>query len=449
MIFGEKEFSKIYDYIKSNSKFDKFDVLINAFDSKLTRFANSVIHQNVAEKNFSVLLRGVKNNRVGVASVNSNDSKKLDALIKNVETIISLKKEDEDASIVDKWDEMPNYTQFWNESTANHTPEQMAKSVDVILKKAKGNKIDAFGAFEVNLSELFFANSFGLKRYNPVTMASVNVTAMGDQYTYAGLSLGRNCDVSKLDFNAIGDEACGICLRAKNPKDVEPGRYDVILSHQAGEHLFGMLSYLGFSARNYQEGRSFLCGKLGTKICGDNITLWDDGLDVNGQPMPFDFEGVKKEKVMLIENGVAKNIVYDTKTAKKDGKKSTGHALPANSSYGPLPWNLFVKPGDHKVEDMIKSTKKGLLVTSFHYVNIVNPRETTITGMTRNGTFMIEDGKVTYPIKNLRFTESICNALSNVEMLGGDPKLMGDSFGGTVLPTMKIKDFNFTSKTEF
>jgi len=449
MLFGEKEFSKIYDHIKAGSKFDKFDVLIDAFDSKLTRFANSVIHQNVAEKNFSVLLRGVKNNRVGVASVNSSDGAKLDALIKNVETIISLKKEDEDASIVDKWDEMPSYTQFWNENTANYTPEQMAKSADIILKKAKGNKIDAFGAFNINLSELFFANSFGLKRYNPVTMASVNVTAMGDQYSYAGLSLGRNCDVTKLDFNAIGDEACDICLRAKNPKDIEPGRYDVILSHQAGENLFGVLSYLGFSARAYQEGRSFLCGKLGSKICGENITLWDDGLDINGQPMPFDFEGVKKEKVALIENGVAKNIVYDTKTAKKDNKKSTGHALPANSSYGPLPWNLFVKPGEHSVEDMIKSTKKGLLVTSFHYVNVVNPRDTTITGMTRNGTFVIEDGKVTYPIKNLRFTQSICEALSNVEMLGNDAKLMGDSFGGTVLPTLKIKNFNFTSKTEF
>ncbi len=449
MLFGEKEFSKIYDYIKANSKFDKFDLLINAFDSKLTRFANSVIHQNVAEKNFSVLLRGVKNNRAAVASINSNDSKKLNALIKNVETIISLKKEDEDACIINKWEELPVYSQFWNENTAAYTPAQMAESVNIILKKAKSDNIDAFGAFEINLSEIFFANSFGLKRYNPVTMASLNVTAMGGQYSYAGLALGRNCDASKIDFDKIAGDACGICLRARNPKDIEPGRYDVILSRQAGENLFSTLSYLGFSARTYQEGRSFLCGKLGSKICGDNITLWDDGADVTGQPMPFDFEGVKKEKIMLIENGVAKNLVYDTKTAKKDNKKSTGHALPATSSYGPLPWNLFVKPGDHSIEEMIKSTRKGILITSFHYVNIVDPRETTITGMTRNGTFMIENGEVTYPIKNLRFTQNICEALSNVEMLGNDPELIGDSFGGTVLPCMKIKNFNFTSKTEF
>ena len=448
MINGEKEFSKIYDYIKSNSKFDKFDVLINSYDNKLTRFANSVIHQNVAEKNFSVLLRGVKNNRVGVASVNSSEGVKLNALIKNVETIISLKKEDEDASIIESWEEIPVYTQFWNENTAKHTPEQMAKSVDVILKKAKSNKIDAFGAFEISLLELFFANSYGLKRYNPVTMASVNVTAMGDHYTYAGLSLGRNCDVTKIDFNKIANEACDICLRAKNPKDVDAGKYDVILSHQAVAELFAFLSYLGFS-RTYQEGRSFLCGKLGSKICGENITMWDDGLDIAGQPMPFDFEGVKKEKVVLIENGIAKNIVYDTRTARKDGKKSTGHALPASSSYGPMPMNIFVKPGEYSKEEMIKSTKKGLLVTSFHYVNVVNPRETIITGMTRNGTFMIEDGKVSYPIKNLRFTQNICEALSNVEMLGNDPELMGDFFGGMSVPSLKIKNFNFTSKTEF
>jgi len=446
---NEKEFIRIYEYIKSRSKFDKFDVIIDAFDRKLTRFANSVIHQNVAEKNLSIMLRGVKNGRVGIATINSGENKKLDFLLNNVETIISLKKENEDAEMPEKWDELPRYNQFWNENTAGCTPEQMAKSVDVILKKARKNGLDAFGALDVSLMEIFVANSHGLKRYNPVTMSALNLTAMGDKYSYAGLSYDRNCDFAKIDFNKAADEACDICLRAKNPRDAEPGKYDVILSHQAVENLISFIIYLGFSARTYQEGRSFTCGKMNQKIVGSNITMWDDGLDIAGQPMPFDFEGVKKEKITLIEDGVFKNLVYDIKTARKENKKSTGHALPPSTPYGPMPMNVFLKSGDKSKEEMIKSTKKGLLITSFHYVNIVNPKETIITGMTRNGTFMIEDGKVTHPIKNLRFTQNVCEALSNVEMLGNDPKLMGDSMGGMVIPSMKIKDFNFTSKTEF
>ncbi|MEZ7890650.1 MAG: TldD/PmbA family protein [Candidatus Wallbacteria bacterium] len=445
---GEKEFIKIYEYIKAHSNFDKFDMIIESFDQKLTRFANSVIHQNVAEKNIDILLRGVKNGKVGIASINSTEPEKLDFLIKNIETIISLKKENEEAEIIEKWEELPRYDQFWNKSTAEFTPEQMAKSVDILLKKAKNNSIDAFGAFEVNLSELFIANSFGLKRYSPRTVAGINLTAMGDKYTYAGLALDRNCDVSKINFDKIGQEACDICLKAKNPVSIEPGHYDVILSRQAVANLIEFMGYLGFSAKSYQENRSFLCGKLGSKICGENITIWDDGLDIKGLPMPFDFEGVKKEKVMLVENGIAKNLVYDTKTAKKEGRKSTGHALPAHSTSGPMPMNIFVKGGCHTTEEMIASTKKGLYVTSFHYVNVVDPRETIITGMTRNGTFLIENGKITKPVKNLRFTQNICEALSNVEMMS-ESKLNGEMGGAIVVPEMKIKNFHFTSKTDF
>lgn len=447
MIFGENELKKIYERIRSVSKFDKFDVLMETFDRKLTRFANSVIHQNVAEKNVSILLRGVTGGKVGIASINSFEPAKLDALVRNVETIISLKKDKEEAEIPEKWEDVPVYTQFWNEATAKFTPAQMADAVGVILKKARAGKLDAFGALEISLSELFLANSFGLTRYCPNTMSAINITAMGDNYSYAGLATDRNCDISKIDFTALADEACGICQRAKAPRDAEPGRYDVVLSNQAAAELVGFLAYLGFPAKSYQEKRSFLCGKLGQKICGDNITIVDDGMNVDGQPMPFDFEGTKKEKVVLVENGVAKNLVYDIKTARTDGKRSTGHAMPANSSYGPVPGNIFLAPGKATKEEMIKSTKKGLLITSFHYVNVVDPRETVITGMTRNGTFMIENGEVTYPIKNLRFTQNVCDALSAVEMVGCDAKLT-DAFG-VHAPSLKVKGFNFTSKTEF
>ena len=195
-----------------------------------------------------------------------------------------------------------------------------------------------------------------------------------------------------------------------------------------------------------------MTGKIGQKITGEKITIWDDGSDPRGIPLPFDFEGVAKEKIVLIENGIAKNVVHDSFTAgREEGATSTGHALSMPNTFGPIPINLFMAPGDATKEEMLASTERGIWVTRFHYTNILHPVKTILTGMTRDGTFLIENGKITKPLKNLRFTQSVLEAFAGAEMLGAELKLVKDEWNpiGTCVPAVKIRGFQFTGTTDF
>ncbi len=205
--------------------------------------------------------------------------------------------------------------------------------------------------------------------------------------------------------------------------------------------MIGGLAYMGFGAMAFQEGRSFMCGRVGEQIVGANITIWDDATDPRQMAFPFDWEGVPKRKVMLIENGVARGVAYDSHTAHKEGRQSTGHAFPAPNPYGPMPTHLFLAAGEAALDDMIASTGRGILVTRFHYTNVVHEKQTIFTGMTRDGTFLIEGGRVARPVKNLRFTQSIVDALNNVEMVGREGVLVEYAF----VPALKVSRFSFTS----
>ncbi|MBI5956821.1 MAG: TldD/PmbA family protein, partial [Chloroflexi bacterium] len=207
------------------------------------------------------------------------------------------------------------------------------------------------------------------------------------------------------------------------------------------------LAYLGFSALAVQEGRSFM--KLGQKVVGDNISIWDDGLSPDGLPLPFDFEGVPRQKVALIDKGLAIGLVYDSYTAGKEGKASTGHALPAPNTYGPIPVNLWMGTGQSDKEEMLKSTKRGIWVTRFHYTRPIHPLKVMVTGMTRDGTFLVENGEIVGPIKNLRFTQSYLEALSSVELIGAQTKLERGPMGSSRVPALKVSRFNFSGVTEF
>jgi len=187
-----------------------------------------------------------------------------------------------------------------------------------------------------------------------------------------------------------------------------------------------------------------VCGRIGERICGENINLWDDGMDPRGRMTSFDYEGMPRQPVALIDGGIAAGLVYDTRTARREGRSSTGHAT-GSSSMGPVPTNLFLGAGDATTDEMVSSTERGLLVTRFHYTNIVNPKQTVLTGMTRDGTFLIEDGRLVSGVRNLRFTQSVLEALGRVEMVGAEGAYMGMVWA----PALKIRDFTFTGTTEF
>ena len=229
--------------------------------------------------------------------------------------------------------------------------------------------------------------------------------------------------------------------------ELEPGEYPVILEEYAVATILEYLSWAGFSALAVEEGRSFM--DLGQQIMGPNVTIWDDGLDPLGLPTAIDYEGVPKQRVDLISNGVARAVVHDTATATRAGVASTGHGLPAPNAFGPIAWNLFMAPGSSAKEVMLSGIERGVWVTRFHYVNIVHAKRGILTGMTKDGTFLIEDGRISRPIRNLRFTQSIPEAFSTIEAIGSETRMVAAEYSGinARVPALRLAKFAFTGAT--
>jgi PmbA protein len=224
-----------------------------------------------------------------------------------------------------------------------------------------------------------------------------------------------------------------------------------VLAPRAVSTLVDFLVYLGFDALAHQEGRSCLAGRMGTQVVSDQVTIRDDGLDAAAMPLPFDFEGVPRKRLTLIERGVAKELPHNSRTAKKAGAVSTGHSFGPLSPHGGIPMHVILDPGEATLQAMIASTPKGVFVNNFWYTNVAEPAKAVITGMTRDGLFLIEGGRIAGPVCNMRFTESILEALSRVEAVGSEVQGVGGEWGGGVtrVPALKLGAFRFTGATEF
>ncbi len=444
---------KILETLKSvlrKSEADESEALYIGGESGLTRYANSYIHQNVSEHNSKVVFRVAFGKKIGICSTNSFKKEDLLKTLSSAQQIASHQKENPDfPGIPEKQKYLKLKTYF--KKTADFSPLQRAEIVKNICDEASKHNLTVAGSFSTGQSEIAILNSLGLSAYQPLTSASINLVTMSDDSS--GYAEGMNREVSQIDFEEITQSAIQKCLDSKKPKALEPGEYDVILEPAAVGNLLEWLCTIGLGAKQHQEGTGFLTGKMGKKVMADSFTLLDDGTDESGIPFPFDFEGVSKKKVIFIEKGVAKDLVYDSQTAYKDQVKSTGHSLPPPATEGPIPLNLFVRAGNSSLTKMIESLEKGLLITRFHYINgYLDTKNALMTGMTRDGTFWIENGKVKHGVKNLRFTESMLRAFSNISALSRQRKIAvpwwGD-IGAIVTPAMLIKNFKFTGKTEF
>ncbi|MCK5827633.1 TldD/PmbA family protein [Candidatus Bipolaricaulota bacterium] len=448
-MIGRAKLKVITDTILRAASAGQTEVLVVGQDLALTRFAANSIHQNVSETDVSVRVRSVVGKKIGVASSNDISEESLKKLVGKAETIASFQQEDP------KFGSLPEplpiqEVDAYSESTATCTAETRAKGVGTILDLSRSQQMVASGAFSTGTEETMIANSLGVSAYHCGTMATAMTVIMGDDSS--GYAADAAQDVANINMEEIARIAVDKAIRSKNPTSIDPGAYTVILEADAVATMMFYLGMLGMGALSLQEGRSFMTGHMGEKITGDNITIWDDGFDPRGVVLPFDYQGVPKQKVMLIEEGVARGVVYDSATAQLDpGKTSTGHGLPAPNTMGPIPINLLMKPGSATQEEMIASTERGIWVTRFHYVNPVHPVKAILTGMTRDGTFLIENGKLSRPLKNLRFTQSILEAFANAEMLGKDLKMIKMGFGNfaTCAPAAKINGFTFTGATEF
>jgi len=437
-MLGEARCLKLLDAALAACDADQAEAILVTTTSALTRFAESVIHQNVAERDTMVSVRAVVGKRIGCARGNQRTKRQVEAVAHRALDLARVSAENE--QFVSLPSPQPiERVECFAKATAASDPEHRAEAARAVVEVAAASRCRASGSLSAESVEIAVANSLGVRAYAPATEASL-VTVIADDDS-SGYAEWHGIDIAKLDAVEIADIATGKFVEGRGAEPIDPGEYTVILEPLAVGDMLSLLAYVGLGALALQEGRSFLTGRIGDKVMGDNITLWDDATDPRGLAFPFDWEGVPHEKVPIIENGVARGVAYDSYTANKEGKQSTGHAFPAPNTYGPMPTNLFLAPGEATLEEMIASTTRGILVTRFHYTNIVHEKQTTITGMTRDGTFLIENGRLIRPLKNLRFTQSIVEALSNVELIGRDCELVPHAYA----PPLKISSFAFTS----
>jgi predicted Zn-dependent protease len=429
------------------SEGDETQITFMAHDQALTRFANNIIHQNVSESDGTVTITVVLGKRTGSATTNDLSDEGLLKTAERALTHARSRQEDPDFPGLPEPREI-QAVQAFDEETASCDPELRAKAVGQICEAAMDKNLTAFGAFNTASTEVAVANSKGVMVYHAGTRASLQTTISGNDGS--SMAAGSNRRVSQLDADEIGQAAIGRASRAQNPQPVEPGLYDVVLGPYAVMDIVGNLNWTGIGARAVQEGRSWMVGRMGKKAMSPLISIWDDGLDPAGAPLPFDFEGLPRQKVPIVEKGVVRGPVYDRYTAAKDGVETTGHASPPNMQWvgGPFALHLFMEPGDSSQEEMIRSTGRGLYINSFWYTRTVHPRDCVITGMTRDGVWLIEDGELAFPVKDMRFTQSYIEALANVISVGRRRRLQISEYGSTVfVPSLKISDFNFTGVT--
>jgi PmbA protein len=426
---------------------DQTEAILLTEDSSLTRFAVSAIHQHVAERNQTIVLRVVLGKRIAVVTTNIL---KPSSVKKSLQKAISLAKvqQPNDEFISLPGPKLLHEVDTFSKNIRRLTSDQKAKTIKGILTMAKAKGLRASGAFSNGEVDLAVVNSLGVEAYQKFSDLFLHLIVENEKSSGYASCVARDPD--QLDMDALVQEAVRKTT-GEEPIQIEPGEYEVILEPYAVSELLSFLGYLGFHALAVQEGRSFFSNRFGEKMVDEKVTIYDDGLDRGGLQVPFDFEGIPKKRVTFFERGVAKEVTYDSFTAGRDGKESTGHGLIAPNTTGPIPINLFMAGGESSLEEMIKSVRKGIYVTRFHYSNVVEPMKAVITGMTRDGTFLITGGEITRPIKNLRFTESILKALSHVTAVSKERRICSEGtvysrrfVTGTVAPAIKIEGFNFS-----
>ena len=424
---------------------DETEVHVDETISALTRFANNAIHQNVAEHGLTVSIRTVVDQRTARATTNRLDE---DSLRSTIEASLSLA---HTQPANPKLLPVPGKQRYRSvnrfvKQTAALAPEDRARAVrracDLAVKKGQV----AAGIFSSAQSQTALGNSAGLFASYRDTHAVFSITMQDG--AAASWAKANFVDVRAIDPQKLAERASEKARQALNPRELQPGRYTVILEPAAVLDLVGFLFY-DFSATAVEDKRSCLNNRLGEQLFGKNITIVDDVYHPLQLGAPFDGEGVPRQQVSLVDKGVPKNLVYARATAKALHKKPTGHGFPLPNEYGEAPMNLVVSGGNSSLELMIASTDRGLLVTRLWYIREVDPYEKIMTGMTRDGLFLVEKGKVTSAVRNFRFNQSIIEMLSNVELLGPVVRATGEEAFEMVAPAMKIRDFHFSEVTKF
>jgi PmbA protein len=468
-MLSKEQAGGIFDRIKKLSTADEVEVLFSGGHFALTRFANNTIHQNVAEENYVVSVRSVFAGRTARAFTNKFDDESLRQVVKSAESLAKVQHPDADllpmpdsreASGISGESPVPTRTVPSRHfaATAAITPELRADGVKKIVGVAEKHKLTTAGVFSSAESLEGILNSRGLSDWHTQTLAEVSITMLDADSS--GWQKANSPDFTKLDPLRLAEVAAQKAVDSARPREIPAGKYTVILEPAAVLDIVGFM-FWDYSGMAILDQRSFLTGRIGTKLFGDNITIWDDVAHPLQTGAPFDGEGVQRQRVALVENGIVRRVVYARATAermKRSKQKdkagpiaATGHGFALPNEMGEMPQNIVFAPvGDPQtVEQMIASTERGVLVTRLWYIREVEPFEKMLTGMTRDGTFYVENGRVQGGVRNFRLNESLIHMLSNVEAMSVPARSCGEESFDMVVPAMKVKEFNFTEVTKF
>ncbi len=438
----------LLDKALTYNRVDEMELLAIRSRDELTRFTDCQIHQNVASDQIRLYVRAWVDGKTGVAETN-------EATEKGVQRAVAIaaqlaRSQTRPAGYNPPEPKTHEEVAAWDEETWNASPDERADLVARAVKGAREAGFASSGSLTTGGGEIWVASSRGVRAHTRTSQVSfVNVVnGLQGGSGYAAFSSHRLAD---FDPEGTAHRALDKALRSEARMSLEPGTYTVVLEEPAVATLLGMMSFMGFSGRALLERQSFMEGRQGKRVVAEQVSVYDDALDPRGLPQPFDFEGTPCQQVHFFRRGVAEAVVHDTRTANAAGTESTGHALPPPySAYSPLPGHVVMAAGDTSDEDLIAGVERGLLVTRFHYARPVEPREAVMTMMTRDGTFLIEQGKIKGAVDDLRVTESGLRALSEVEAVGRTQQLVarGEGFGAYLVPKVRIRAFTFTGRTE-
>ena len=409
-----------------------------------TRYAVNQISSGGDNANVTVSVRSSFGSRSASTTTNKLDDASLKAAVELSERLAKLAPEDPEAMPeleAQTYDESPG----WSARTAHLDPAGRASAVRAVTEPARAAQLAATGYIESDAQAHAIANNKGLFAYGRQTTAAMTTTVRAPDGSSSGWAGASHTDWSRIDPEALGARAIEKARASRNPVAIEPGRYTVVLEPTAVGNLVQLLAF-ALNARNADEGRSFFTkqgggNKIGLKVVDERVTLVSDPLDPDAAALPFTPEGAPAKRTTWIENGVVRNLAYDRYWAQKQGKSAT-----------PLIGSLKMSGGTSSMEELIASTERGILVTRFWYIRPVDPRTVLYTGLTRDGTFLIENGTIIRAVKNLRYNESPVFMLNNLDAMGPSVRVSASEDGSPglaiVVPPIKAHDFNFTSLSD-
>jgi len=329
-----------------------------------------------------------------------------------------------------------------------HDFAQKSRIVQGALRACRESELEPAGLIQSSALARAIVNSRGRAVYGQTGRHAFSLSATGGGG--AGMAQASGAEPGLVDHDAVLRKATKKARDSQGPAPLAPGEYTVVLEPLAVSAVLLFAAYQGFGAREVEEKSSFLCGREGAQLWPENLSIVDDPLNPLMPALAFDGEGTPKQRVVLVDRGQLRSPVTDRHFAAKRGEDSSGHAQAQPSGFGPAPQNMVIEPGTRSLEQLIAGVERGLLISQFHYTNAIDPKELLLTGMTRNGTFWIEDGKLARPVKNLRFTQSLVAALAGLTGVGRGGEAAGALFDGEIVaPPLRLERFRFTSATDF